>query len=114
MSPLTVQGPIPPTAANATWPNVLHTRVADVIAQMKAPPWSKRIIADERQLVTLIASPPGGGNRPPLAQRLRRVVGRARGHTAMGADGRDDRARRQGRCRVGAARDRAPHQQRRR
>jgi mannose-6-phosphate isomerase-like protein (cupin superfamily) len=27
-------------------------------------PWSKRLIADERQLVTLIASPPGGGNRP--------------------------------------------------
>ena len=40
-------GPIPPTAANASWPNVLHTR-----------------IADERQLVTLIATPPGGGNRP--------------------------------------------------
>ena len=63
-NPLIVQGPIPPTAANATWPNVLHTRVADVIAQMKPPPWSKRIIADERQLVTLIATPPGGGNRP--------------------------------------------------
>jgi len=64
MTPTIVQGPIPPTAANAAWPNVLHTRVADVIASMKAPPWSKRIIADERQLVTLIASPPGGGNRP--------------------------------------------------
>ena len=64
MTPQIVQGPIPPTAANATWPNVLHTRIADVIAHMKAPPWSKRIIADERQLVTLIASPPGGGNRP--------------------------------------------------
>src|ERR671937_2345581 len=64
MTPLTVQGPIPPTAANATSPNVLHTRIADVLAQMKAPPWAKRIIADERQLVTLIASPPRGGNRP--------------------------------------------------
>src|ERR671937_1322785 len=64
MTPLTVQGPIPPTAANATSPNVLHTRIADILGQMKAPPWSKRIIADERQLVTLIASPPGGGNRP--------------------------------------------------
>jgi mannose-6-phosphate isomerase-like protein (cupin superfamily) len=42
----------------------LHTRVADVVAQMGPPPWSKRIIADERNLVTLIASPPGGGNRP--------------------------------------------------
>jgi mannose-6-phosphate isomerase-like protein (cupin superfamily) len=31
---------------------------------MGPPPWSKRLIADERQLVTLIASPPGGGNRP--------------------------------------------------
>jgi mannose-6-phosphate isomerase-like protein (cupin superfamily) len=59
-----VSGPTPPSAANASWPNLLHTRVADVVKQMGAPPWSKRIIADERQLVTLIASPPGGGNRP--------------------------------------------------
>ena len=57
-------GPTPPDAAGATWPNVLHTRIADVTRQMGAPPWSKRIIADERNLVTLIASPPGGGNRP--------------------------------------------------
>ncbi len=56
--------PMPPTTANAAWPNVLHTRIAEVVRQMGAPPWSKRIIADERQLVTLIASPPGGGNRP--------------------------------------------------
>jgi mannose-6-phosphate isomerase-like protein (cupin superfamily) len=59
-----VEGPIPPDAAQTVWPNVLHTRIADVVGQMGAPPWSKRIIADERQLVTLIASPPGGGNRP--------------------------------------------------
>jgi len=59
-----VTGPTPPDAANATWPNVLHTRVADVVAKMGPPPWSRRIIADERQLVTLIATPPGGGNRP--------------------------------------------------
>ena len=57
-------GPTPPHAASATWPNVLHTRVADVIAAEGAPPWARRIIADERQLVTLIASPPGGDNRP--------------------------------------------------
>lgn len=57
-------GPTPPDAANATWPNVLHTRIADVVQQMGAPPWSRRIIADERNLVTLIASPAGGGNRP--------------------------------------------------
>jgi mannose-6-phosphate isomerase-like protein (cupin superfamily) len=56
-------GPTPPRA-NATWPNVLHTRVADVVARMGPPPWSRRLIQDERQLVTLIASPPGGGNRP--------------------------------------------------
>jgi mannose-6-phosphate isomerase-like protein (cupin superfamily) len=58
------EGPTPPRAANPTWPNVLHTRVADVMARMGPPPWAQRIIADERQLVTLIASPPGGGNRP--------------------------------------------------
>ena len=57
-------GPTPPHAARTTWPNVLHTRIAAVVAQMGPAPWSRRIIADERQLVTLIASPPGGGNRP--------------------------------------------------
>lgn len=57
-------GPTPPDAARATWPNVLHTRIADVVAAMGPPPWSRRLIADERNLVTLIASPPGGGNRP--------------------------------------------------
>src|SRR2546427_12280230 len=57
-------GPRPPTTASSTWPNVLLTHVADVVARMGPPPWSKRIIVDERQLVTLIASPPGGGNRP--------------------------------------------------
>ncbi len=51
-------GPTPPDAARATWPNVLHTRIADVAAQAGTPPWSRRIIADERQLVTLIATPP--------------------------------------------------------
>jgi mannose-6-phosphate isomerase-like protein (cupin superfamily) len=57
-------GPMPPTAANPTWPNVLHTRVADVVARMGPAPWATRLIADERQFVTLIAAPPGGGNRP--------------------------------------------------
>ena len=28
------------------------------------PPWSARVIADERNLVTLIATAPGSGNRP--------------------------------------------------
>src|SRR5207245_8727609 len=57
-------GPTPPSVANAAAPNALRTRVTEVVAQMGPPPWSKRIIADERQLVTLIASAPGGGNRP--------------------------------------------------
>ena len=56
--------PTPPIAANPIWPNALHTRLADVLSRMGAPPWATRIIADERQLVTLIATPPGGGNRP--------------------------------------------------
>ena len=56
--------PTPPDLASTAGPNALHTPVADVVRQMGPPPWSKRIIADERQLVTLIASPPGGGNRP--------------------------------------------------
>ena len=57
-------GPTPPTAANATWPNALLTRIADVVERMGPAPWATRLIADERQLVTLIASPPGTGNRP--------------------------------------------------
>ena len=43
-----VTGPIPPRVTNARWPNVLHTRITDVVEQMGPPPWSKRIIADER------------------------------------------------------------------
>jgi quercetin dioxygenase-like cupin family protein len=54
-------GPTAPAAGGAT---PLRTRVAEVVAQMGPAPWSRRIIADERNLVTLIASPPGGGNRP--------------------------------------------------
>jgi len=57
-------GPTPPHAASAEGPNTLRTRVADLVARLGPPPWSRRIIQDERQLVTLIATPPGGGNRP--------------------------------------------------
>jgi len=57
-------GPTPPTAASAEGPNTLRTRVAELVARMGPPPWSRRVIQDERQLVTLIANQPGGGNRP--------------------------------------------------
>jgi mannose-6-phosphate isomerase-like protein (cupin superfamily) len=57
-------GPAPPTAASAVWPNVLHTRVADLAKGMGPGAWARRLIADERQLVTLISSPAGSGNRP--------------------------------------------------
>ena len=57
-------GPIPPRVINATWPNALHTRIADVVEKMGPPPWSARLLQDERNLVTLIANPPGTGNRP--------------------------------------------------
>jgi mannose-6-phosphate isomerase-like protein (cupin superfamily) len=59
-----VQGPIPPRAVNAAWPNMFHTRIADVVDKMGPPPWSVRLIQDERNLVTLIANGPGTGNRP--------------------------------------------------
>ena len=59
-----VDGPIPPRVLNLSLPNMLHTRIPDVVARMGRPPWSVRIIADERNLVTLIASGPGTGNRP--------------------------------------------------
>ena len=57
-------GPTPPRAASADGPNMLRTRVADLVAKMGPPPWSRRVIQDERNLVTLIANRPGGGNRP--------------------------------------------------
>jgi hypothetical protein len=59
-----ISGPIPPRIVNASWPKMLHTRVRDVVATMGPPPWSVRLIQDERNLVTLIATPPGSGNRP--------------------------------------------------
>jgi mannose-6-phosphate isomerase-like protein (cupin superfamily) len=59
-----VTGPIAPRPTAEGSPNTLHTRVAEVVDKMGPPPWSRRIIADERNLVTLIASAPGGGNRP--------------------------------------------------
>ena len=59
-----VQGPIPPRVVNASWPNMLHTRVREVVEKMGPPPWATRLIEDERNVVTLIATPPGGGNRP--------------------------------------------------
>jgi mannose-6-phosphate isomerase-like protein (cupin superfamily) len=70
----TVQSPIsividrlatgPTAPAGGAGSTALRTRVAEVVAQMGPAPWARRIIADERNLVTLIASPPGGGNRP--------------------------------------------------
>ena len=59
-----VEGPIPPRVVNASLPNMLQTRVKEVVKEMGPPPWSKRIIADERNTVTLIANAPGTGNRP--------------------------------------------------
>lgn len=59
-----VSGPIAPRVVNTVSPNMLHTRIADVVGRMGPPPWSVRLLQDERNLVTLIANPPGTGNRP--------------------------------------------------
>src|SRR3954462_13098176 len=56
--------PIAPRVLNAAWPNVIHTQIADIVKERGPAPWSHRVIADERNLVTLIATAPGGGNRP--------------------------------------------------
>src|SRR5262245_24459132 len=70
MSPTTIviggqrTGPTPPATANTSCPNVLHTRIADLIAHAGPPPWAQRTTSDERPPLTPIASPPGGGNRP--------------------------------------------------
>src|SRR5205823_1023318 len=52
-------GPIAPRVLNATWPNVLHTRISEIVKQQGPAPWAQLVIADERNLVTLIATPPG-------------------------------------------------------
>ena len=57
-------GPIPPRVVNATWPNVLHTQIDEIVKQRGPAPWSHRVISDERNMVTLIATAPGSGNRP--------------------------------------------------
>ena len=59
-----VEGPIPPRVVNSVSPNKLRTRVSEIVEEMGEPPWSVRVIEDERNLVTLIANPPGTGNRP--------------------------------------------------
>jgi mannose-6-phosphate isomerase-like protein (cupin superfamily) len=59
-----VSGPIAPRVMNLSLPNMLHTRIPEVVERMGTPPWSVRLIADERNLVTLIANGPGSGNRP--------------------------------------------------
>src|SRR5215218_68114 len=33
-------GPIPPRVVNASWPNVLHTRISDIVAKKGPAPWS--------------------------------------------------------------------------
>lgn len=58
------EGPIPPRVVNATWPNVFHTQIEKIVEQKGPPPWAQLVIADERNLVSLIATAPGSGNRP--------------------------------------------------
>jgi mannose-6-phosphate isomerase-like protein (cupin superfamily) len=43
---------------------MLHTRISDVVAKHGPTARSVRLIQDKRNLVTLIANPPGSGNRP--------------------------------------------------
>lgn len=57
-------GPISPRVLNASLPNMLHTRISEIVARRGAPPWAERIIQDERNMVSLIATAPGSGNRP--------------------------------------------------
>ncbi len=59
-----VEGPMPPRVVTPVSPNKLRTRVQEIVEEMGEPPWSVRVIEDERNLVTLIANPPGTGNRP--------------------------------------------------
>ncbi len=59
-----VDGPISPRVMNLHWPNMIHTRLGTVVKEMGAAPWATRLVEDERNVVTLIATPPGGGNRP--------------------------------------------------
>ncbi len=103
-------GPTPPRAASADGPNMLRTRVADLVAKMGPPPWSRRVIQDERNLVTLIANRPGGGNRPHWHADFDEWWVVMAGEFTWELTGGIVVEATQGRHRLGAARHRASHQ----
>ena len=74
--------------------------------------WAKRIIADERQLVTLIASPPGAGNRPHWHRDFDEWWVVLAGRLQWELTGGTVRAGGQGRHRLGAPGHGAPHPER--
>ena len=58
-----VQGPIPPRVDNSEGVGTLHIKIQEVVDRMGEPPWAEKLIEDERNVGTLIASAPGQGNR---------------------------------------------------
>ncbi len=59
-----VEGPIPPRVNSDEWPGKIHTTIQEVLDAMGPAPWSKSLIWDERNNVTLIANAADGGNIP--------------------------------------------------
>ena len=109
-----VEGPIEPRVINTVSPNMLRTRVSEVCEEMGEPNWSKLIIADERNFVTLIANKPGTGNRPHWHREFDEYWVVMEGTLQWELDPRDHHRGGEGRYRVCAARLCPPYPEHRR
>lgn len=58
-----VKGPIPPRVDNSEGVGTMHIKIQEVVDRMGPAPWAEKLIEDERNVGTLIASAPGQGNR---------------------------------------------------
>ena len=58
-----VKGPIAPRVDNSEGPGTMHIKIQEVVDRMGPAPWATKLIEDERNWGTLIASNPGEGNR---------------------------------------------------
>lgn len=56
-------GPIPPRVDNSEGLGTMHIKIQEVARRMGPAPWATKLIEDERNWGTLIASNPGEGNR---------------------------------------------------
>ena len=57
-----VKGPMAPRVDSSEGPGTMHIKIEEVVDRMGPAPWATKLIEDERNWGTLIASNPGEGN----------------------------------------------------